>query len=216
MAAVVLQSTCRLSPNRNRTRSLRFANGLRSQTQATVADRISSPPPSEGPDSMPQDPVISELRISDLRRRPQFFDTVADRIWQAWWRESGHPLAYISTRLRENIEATPVPFALVAHDGERFLGTASVIASDLEERPQLTPWVAAVWVEEAARRRGVGAALVNRAAQDCFALGISRIHLCARPRMSAFYEGLGWIVAERKIGRHQMSVFYREAGSAIA
>ena len=104
--------------------------------------------------------------------------------------------------------ATPIPFALVAHDGNRFPGAASVIASDLEERPQLTPWVAAVWVEEAARRRGVGAA------QDCFALGILRAYLCARPRMSGFYEGLGWTVTERKVGRHQMSIFFRDAGSA--
>ena len=158
--------------------------------------------------------TISDFTISDLRRRPEFFDTVADRIWKAWWQESGYPLAYISTRLRENMAATPIPFALVAHDGNRFLGTASVIASDLEERPQLTPWVAAVWVEEAARRRGAGAALVNRAAQDCFALGILRAYLCARPRMSGFYEGLGWTVTERKVGRHQMSIFFRDAGSA--
>ena len=122
--------------------------------------------------------------ISDLRQRPKFFDTVADRIWQAWWQPNGYPLEYISTRLRENMDATPIPFALVAHDGERFLGTSSVIASDLEERPRLTPWVAAVWVEENARRHGVGEALVNRAAQECFALGIPRIYLCARPRMT--------------------------------
>ena len=40
--------------------------------------------------------------ISDLRRRPEFFEAVADRIWQAWWKEDGHPLDYISGRLREN------------------------------------------------------------------------------------------------------------------
>jgi hypothetical protein len=84
--------------------------------------------------------------ISDLRQCPAFFDTVADRIWRAWWEPGGYPLAHIATRLRENMADTPIPFALVAHDGERFLGTTSVIESDLEERPQLTPWVAAVWV----------------------------------------------------------------------
>ncbi len=149
--------------------------------------------------------------ISDLRRRPDFFDTVAMRIWQAWWQASGTPLDYISARLRENLDAAPIPFALVAHDGGTFLGTSSVIASDLVERPDLTPWVAAVWVEEKARRRGVGAALVDRAAQDCFALGISRIYLCARPPMTRFYEGLGWTLSERKIGPHQMGVFFRDA-----
>ena len=149
--------------------------------------------------------------ISDLRQHPEFFDTVADRIWQAWWEPQGYPLGYISGRLRENMNAAPIPFALVAHDRANFLGTASVIAADLAERPQLTPWVAAVWVDPQARRHGAGAALVNRAAQDCFALGIRRVWLCARPRMSRFYEGLGWTISERKIGPHQLSVFFRDA-----
>jgi hypothetical protein len=75
--------------------------------------------------------------ISDLRQFPEFFDIVAERIWQAWWKADGHPLDYISGRLRENLSDTPIPFALVAHDGETFLGTASVIASDLAERPEI-------------------------------------------------------------------------------
>jgi N-acetylglutamate synthase-like GNAT family acetyltransferase len=149
--------------------------------------------------------------VSDLRQRPEFFDTVADRIWRAWWKADGHPLDYISSRLRENLNTEPIPLALVAHDGPAFLGTASVIASDLAERPQLMPWVAAVWVEPQARRHGVGAALVNCAAQECFALGISRVYLCARPQRSEFYQRLGWIAVERDVGPHHMGVFLRRA-----
>ena len=44
--------------------------------------------------------------LSDLRQRPEFFDTVADRIWQAWWAADGHPRDYISNRLRENMNAS--------------------------------------------------------------------------------------------------------------
>src|SRR5260370_30272962 len=111
--------------------------------------------------------------ISDLRQRPQFFDAVADRIWQAWWEADGYPLDHISGRLRENMKATPIPFALVAHDGEAFLGTASVIALDLAERPQLTPWVAAVGVEPGRRGRGIAAALLVRATPRRLALRAS-------------------------------------------
>jgi len=149
--------------------------------------------------------------ISDLRQRPEFFETVAERIWQAWWKPDNYPLGYLTGRLRENMADTPVPLALVAHDGDAFLGTASVIASDLAERPQLTPWVAAVWVEPQARQRGVGSALVNRAAQDCFAPGFGRAYLCARPHRSALYEGLGWIPIERDVGPHRLIVFIRDA-----
>ena len=153
--------------------------------------------------------------ISDLRQRPEFLDTVADRIWQAWWRETGRPIHYISGRLaRENLNADPIPFALVAHDGAEFLGTSSVITADLPERPQLTPWVAAVWVEPQARRRGVGAALVDRAARDCFALGIERAYLCARHERSGFYQRLGWTPIERAVGPHRLSVFIRDAKTA--
>ncbi|HLX16662.1 MAG TPA: GNAT family N-acetyltransferase [Bradyrhizobium sp.] len=155
-------------------------------------------------------PVSLKFTISDLRQRPEFLDTVADRIWQAWWMDSGHPLDFISSRLRdENLNADPIPFALIAHDGASFLGTASVIVSDLAERPHLTPWVAAVWVEPHARQHGVGAALVHRATRDCFALGVNRAYLCARPARSAFYERLGWSPIERDVGPHRLSVFVR-------
>jgi GNAT superfamily N-acetyltransferase len=149
--------------------------------------------------------------ISDLRQRPEFFDIVADRIWRASWKEIGTPLEYITGRLHENLNAEPLPIALVAHNGAEFLGTASVIASDLEERPQLTPWVAAVWVEPHARSRGVGGTLVERAARDCFALGIARAYLCARPALTSFYERLGWSPVERDVGKHGLTVFIRDA-----
>jgi N-acetylglutamate synthase-like GNAT family acetyltransferase len=152
--------------------------------------------------------------VADLRHCPEFFDTVADRIWRAWWEPHGHPLDYISGRLRENMEPTPIPLALVAHENGNFLGTASVIVSDLAERPQLTPWVAAVWVEPQARQRGVGAALVDRAAQACFALGTDRAYLCARPERASFYQRLGWTRIERDVGPSHLDVYIRDAECA--
>ena len=149
--------------------------------------------------------------ISDLRQRPEFFGIVADRIWRASWKQIGYPLDYISGRLNQNLNAESIPIALVAHNGAEFLGTASVIASDLEERPQLTPWVAALWVEPHARLRGVGGALVERAVRDCFALGIARAYLCARPVLTSFYERLGWIPVERDVGEHGLTVFIQDA-----
>jgi len=58
---------------------------------------------------------------------------------------------------------------------------------------------------------GNGTPVVGRAAQDCFALGVSRVYLCARPQRSSFYEGLGWIAVERDVGPHHLGVFIRDA-----
>lgn len=148
--------------------------------------------------------------ISDLRQQPAFFDAVADRIWQAWWKERGFPIDYITGRLRETMNAELIPFALVAHDGETFLGTASVIASDLEDRPHYTPWVAAVWVEPEYRQQRIGRALVARAAGDAFALGIDRVYLCAAKIRRNFYLQQGWTPIEEEVGERGVTLFVQQ------
>ncbi|MEH2512350.1 N-acetylglutamate synthase-like GNAT family acetyltransferase [Nitrobacteraceae bacterium AZCC 1564] len=151
------------------------------------------------------------MTISDLRQQPAFFDAVADRIWRAWWKDRGFVIGYIADRLRENMAPEPIPFALVAHDGETFLGTASVIASDLEDRPQYTPWVAAVWVEPEYRKQRIGRTLVGRAAGDAFALGIDRVYLCAPKMRRNFYLRQGWTPVEEEVGERSLTVFVQTA-----
>jgi GNAT superfamily N-acetyltransferase len=150
--------------------------------------------------------------ISDLRLAPQFFDTVADRIWRAWWEPRGLPLSYISERLEENLTAGLMPRAFVAHVDDVFAGTASVIASDLDERPQYTPWVAAVWTEPQFRSRQIGRQLVARAAQYVFDAGLPRVYLCARALRRSYYEEIGWTPIEEGVGEAQVTVFVRRAG----
>lgn len=148
--------------------------------------------------------------ISDLREQPTFFDIVADRIWSAWWQRNGVPRDYIAERLKENMAGPGLPVALVAHDGPNFVGTASVIVSDLDERPQYTPWVAAVWIEPAFRSRGVGAALVGAAAQAAFALGAETVYLCAAEARRGFYLRLGWELIEDGVGPLRLSVLRKQ------
>jgi hypothetical protein len=84
--------------------------------------------------------------ISDLRDQPEFAEIIADRVWQAWWREQGVALSEIEAMVHECMDGQDIPLSLVAHEGPDFYGCAHLIASDLDERPQYTPWVAAVWV----------------------------------------------------------------------
>ena len=147
--------------------------------------------------------------ISDLRERPEFFDTVADRIWSAWWEWRDFPRSYIRERLEENMNAEAIPFALVAHEDTTFLGTVSVIASDLEDLPQYTPWVAAVWVDPKYRKRRVGRALVERAVDGVFALGNDRAYLCAPEARRNFYLRQGWLPIMENVGERGLTVFVR-------
>jgi len=98
--------------------------------------------------------------------------------------------------VQENFGSGPVPSCFVAHRGDIFFGTASLIACDEKTRPQYTPWIAAVWVEQDHRGQGIGAALIDRAADFAFEAGAGRVYLLAGPHRRSFYEGLGWSVLE--------------------
>ena len=145
--------------------------------------------------------------VVDLRRRPDLAATVADRVWQAWWKPKGRPLSVVDDLVAENLGIGPIPSALVAHRGGEFLGTASVIACDLDTRPRYTPWIAAVWVEPSQRRRGVGGALVRAAADLVHALGRDRAYLCAMPENHAFYVRQGWQIVEDHVTADGLAVF---------
>lgn len=151
--------------------------------------------------------------ISDLRARPEFFDTVAHRIWDFSWKAAGVPLEQVSDGLRAIIANDAFPFAMVAYDGQQYLGSALGIASDLDERPELTPWVAAVWVEPRHRGGSVGRSLVSSVTQVLLAQGFPCVYLCARSERHDFYKRQGWSPIEHDVGAKRLTVFVKLASS---
>jgi GNAT superfamily N-acetyltransferase len=156
------------------------------------------------------------FEISDLRQQPAFRDTVADRIWRAWWKLDGYSFDQISKRLADVMRGDRIPFAIVAHDGSEFLGSTLGIASDMADRPQYSPWVAAVWVEPQHRLKQVGRSLVSHAAQVCFSRGFERIYLCSSSSRRNFYTRQGWLPIEENVGEHAQTVYVMDASSAPA
>jgi len=153
------------------------------------------------------------FEVCDLREHQQFCDAVADRAWKAWWRDRGYPLDLIAGLVQSNLAGRPVPFCVVAHRGDVFLGTASLIAADLEERPDLTPWVAGVWVDAEYRRQGVGGALVRKALELAGQRGNPSPDLCAANAKRSFYKGLGWALIEENVGPDALDGFRWPGGN---
>ena len=59
-------------------------------------------------------------------------------------------------------------------------------------------------------------ALVDAAAQACFARGFARAYLCARAERTAFYQRLGWTLIEEDVGRFRLGVFIRDSGADVS
>jgi GNAT superfamily N-acetyltransferase len=90
---------------------------------------------------------------------------------------------------------------LAVDDSAQPVGCASLVEHDMLTRPELSPWLAGVFVPREHRRRGIGAALVERVVQEARSLGVQRLYLYT-PGFGALYLRLGWSVLER--------TFYRE------
>ena len=135
------------------------------------------------------------LAIDDLRQQPQLAQHVIDRIWRAWWQPKGHAISVIHDAVQRNlISLAPTPFCLVAHRAGQFLGTVSLIACDLPDRAELTPWVAALWVEPGVRNSGVATALLDACTAQAAISGERCIYLHCRHHLQPFYEQRGWNV----------------------
>lgn len=146
------------------------------------------------------------FQISDFREHQHYGPIIADRVWNAWWRNTGRQVSDVERHMIEMADDRPLPMAIVAYNDQGYLGSVFLIHSDMEERPQYSPWVAAVWVEAGARKRGVGRALVAEAVKTAGLLGYRAAFICCRPELESFYLGIGWRIVEQGAGTKRLSV----------
>ena len=154
------------------------------------------------------------MTIEDLKSAPMHLDTVANRIWHAWWKADGHPLEAVQAALAEIVAGTSgFPFTLVAISDGRFAGTVTAIQHDFADRPAYAPCLAALWVEPGMRGRGLGSQLMNAATERLEAGNFTHVHLGARREMRPYYLNHGWDLVEERIGPDELDAYVRVLAS---
>nr|WP_248305950.1 GNAT family N-acetyltransferase [Devosia sp. MC1541] len=137
-------------------------------------------------------------------------DVVTDRLWRTWWQPYGETLESVQSALSAVLDAKEFPFTLVALLEGQFAGTVTAIDSDIFERPELSPCLAALWVEDWARGKGVARALVAEVTMRLRQLEHHTVYLSAKPPLQAFYERLGWQIIEQNVGLELLTIFSRD------
>jgi GNAT superfamily N-acetyltransferase len=166
------------------------------------------------PGAGPSGPTDS-IRIEYLADRPEFIPTLARWHYQEWG--SDRPDDSAENRialLNERIGRDHLPLTFVALKADELVGSASLIEHDIDNRQELTPWLASVFVAPEQRRRGIGGALVRRIVDETATLGIPRIYLYTYKSVP-FYSTLGWSFMELTVyrGKEVSIMFYSNAGT---
>jgi GNAT superfamily N-acetyltransferase len=134
------------------------------------------------------------MHIQALRDRPEFIGQVAALIHNEWPYEfEGISLQAWTEQFQtlEGLDRT----TFIAIEDSRLLGTACLDIEDLPERPDLSPWLASVYVIPEARSRGLGSQLVRAVEQEAWNQGVPRLHL-QTPEHENYYAQQGWTTLE--------------------
>jgi GNAT superfamily N-acetyltransferase len=136
-----------------------------------------------------------KLKIVSIADRPDLIPLVGEWLWDAFWRAEGADLAETVAAITQSaIGAAGIPRTLVLLQNGVPAGTASLMADDLAERPDLTPWLAGVYVPPAQRGRGHATRLIAAVEQAARTAKIPALWLYTATA-EPLYQRLGWQVA---------------------
>lgn len=93
--------------------------------------------------------------------------------------------------LRQRTRRDEIPTTYVALEADELLGSVTLVEHDMLTRPELSPWLAGVYVAPAHRHRGIGSALVRYAVHQAAQMGVKWLYLYTHPARE-FYPKLGW------------------------
>lgn len=131
--------------------------------------------------------------IQPLCETPEHLPLVAAWIRRNFLKRAS--TAQVEKQLRQTLDSENLPLTRVALVNGLPAGTGGLRYRDLAARPDLGPWLVALYVEPAFRHRGIGRALVHTLCSDAADLGHETLFLATE--MDGFYEKAGFTFREK-------------------
>jgi len=114
-------------------------------------------------------------------------------------------------RMQTYLNNDLIPSTFIAEEDE-LLGSAALVSHDMETMPQLSPWLASVYVSPLHRGKGVGTKLVLHVMTQAKLGSIDTLYLFT-PDKKLFYQNLGWrLIGQEQYHGHLVAVMQASLG----
>ena len=133
--------------------------------------------------------MSENLTIRPLGERPDLIDLTCE--WHLPEFDPGGNLDDWRTARKREARHGGVPCAWVAFIDATPVGSVSLVEHNMDTHPELTPWLAALFVLPVYRGRGIGEALVHRCEREARAAGFASMFLYASDART-YYPRFGW------------------------
>lgn len=127
--------------------------------------------------------------------RPDLVAITARWRWEAFFRGTEPFEDVLETAQQTSAMGQTIPRTFVLLVDDEPVGTASLTAHDLDERPDLTPWLAGVFVAPHARGQGYAAQLIAGVEQEARKASIATLWLYTNTA-ERVYARAGWRTVE--------------------
>ena len=150
-------------------------------------------------------------KIVRIAERPDLVPTVAQWLWDEWHLDAGGSFDAIRDAVAASVSPSGPPQTFVLLVDDRPIGTASLVSHDLDERPNLTPWLAGVFVIPEARGRGHVIHLIQAVEVACRFAGCGTVWLHTA-NAERVYARAGWHTVEaiQRQGRRPVTLMRRD------
>lgn len=128
------------------------------------------------------------MKIVPLYQAPQHAEQVTEWLWQAFGSEGSRD--FFASIIANSQREGELPLTFVALEGEVLLGTVGLWRCDLISRQDLWPWLAALYIDEGQRGRGLGERLQRHVVEYASSLGFESLYLYSACK--TYYERFGW------------------------
>jgi GNAT superfamily N-acetyltransferase len=122
-----------------------------------------------------------DVQIDLLADRPEFIPLLAEWHHREWaYLRPGFSMRDRVALMQERSCRHELPITIVASSGTKLLGSAMLIAHDMDTHPEYSPRLAGVFVSLTHRRRGIGRALSEHVVHEAARLGFATLYLTLR------------------------------------